>query len=76
MNKGRRSQLDLAIEKLNEAKKIIEDCYSEEESGRDNLPESLADSEQYQKMDDACNAMEDAIDGIDEVINSLEEAKQ
>ena len=75
MNNARRKRLDEAIELLNQAKEIIEDCASEEEEYRDNMPENLQSSEKYENADSACDNLNSAMDSIDEIISNIEEAQ-
>ena len=75
MNNARRKRLDEAIEFLNQAKEIIEDCASEEEEYRDNMPENLQSSEKYENADSACDNLNSAMDSIDEIISNIEEAQ-
>ena len=47
----------------------------EENDFLDNAPENLAESERYEKSQNAIDYLTDAIDNIDEAIGSLEEAQ-
>lgn len=86
MNNSRRRRLRLAIEKLRKdkpeietARNILEDILSEEEDARDNIPESLQDSDRYQVCEESCDLLEQAIDvlgdeedtDIEDVLNTL-----
>lgn len=75
MNKQRRKQLEGVISKIEEAKEVLENLKDEEEDYRDNFPENLVTSEKYEKaetavfcMEEAAQALEDAIDQINEAI--------
>lgn len=75
MNKQRRRELSQVIAKIEEANEILENLKEEEEEYRDNFPENLLTSERYEKaesavtyMEDAVQALADAIDNINEVI--------
>lgn len=76
----------MAIEKLQKdkpdietARSILEDILSEEEDARDNIPESLQDSDRYQVCEESCDLLEQAIDelgdeedtDIGDVLNTL-----
>jgi molecular chaperone GrpE (heat shock protein) len=76
MNKERRKQLAKAQEMLEDAKSIIEDCLSDEEDYRDNMPENLQGSEKYDIADSACYNMESVIDSIDSAVSCVEEAQE
>lgn len=71
MNKVRRKMVDEIIEQLQELQTEIESVMCEEEEYRDNIPENLQGSERYEKADEACSAMQDAIDGLEDVIDNL-----
>lgn len=86
LNNSRRRRLRLAIEKLQKdkpdietARSILEDILSEEEDARDNIPESLQDSDRYQVCEESCDLLEQAIDelgdeedtDIGDVLNTL-----
>lgn len=76
----------MAIEKLQKdkpdietARSILEDILSEEEDARDNIPESLQDSDRYQVCEESCDLLEQAIEelgdeedtDIGDVLNTL-----
>ena len=73
MNKGRRAELDKAIELLTTAGEIIVRCAEEEREYYDNMAENLQGSERGQKADEAAGALE-GVD-IDSIIGEIEEAK-
>ena len=75
MNKMRRKRLDEAIELLNQAKDIIDECESEEEEYKDNMPENMQNSERYENADNACDNLMSASESIDDIISSIEEAQ-
>ncbi len=74
MNKQRRIQLQKAIELLEQASGIIEDCNSEETEYYDNMPESLQNGQKGELSNNATASMEEAYQGIEEVISNIEEA--
>ena len=59
------------VEALESIKSDVEDIQSEEEEARDNMPESLQDSERYEKADAACENLADAVDTLDEILDDL-----
>lgn len=70
----------MAIEKLRKdkpeietARNIMEDILSEEEDARDNIPESLQDSDRYQVCEESCDLLEQAIDALDEEDTDIED---
>lgn len=76
MNKARRAELNRIINTLTDLKYEIESVKDDEESARDNLPESLRDSERYEQMDCAVNAMDEAYSYIEDAISNLEDAME
>ena len=41
---------------------------------RDNIPENMQESERYEKADEACANLSEAVDNLEEVISSIEAA--
>lgn len=74
MNKIRRKSLQSIIDQLEELKGSLEDLQAEEEEYRDNIPGSMQESERYEKADEACGNLSDAVDNLEEVISSIEAA--
>lgn len=74
MNNTRRKTIRVIIGILNDTRNALDDVFDEEETYRDNMPENLQGSERYEKADEACDNLSDAVDGLDEVISSLEAA--
>ena len=72
MNANRRKNLDEVLTRIDElarmAESIREDVemiLEEEQDAFDNLPESLQDSERGERMQEAIDALENALDGLD-----------
>ena len=74
MNKLRRKRLSEIAAKIEELKADLESIQEDEEEARDNMPESLQDSERYEAMDEACGNLGCAIDSLDEALEAIEEA--
>ena len=79
MNAKRRKNISQAIAfinyakgKLEEAKDILETCAGEEEEYRDNMPESLQESEKAEKADEAVSNLEESTSTIEEVVDELD----
>ena len=75
MNNERRQKIKKVIESLQKHQQNIESIMEEENDFLDNAPENLAESERYEKSQNAIDYLTDAIDNIDEAIGSLEEAQ-
>lgn len=83
MNKNRRKQIascadavDKIISALEPICDALEGLLSEEQDCMDNTPESLQGCVRYESMQEACDALEDAIGSVGEAIDSLESAKE
>ena len=74
MNKQRRKELGKLIDQLEEVKSKIETIKGEEEMAYDNMPESLQDGDNGQRMQDAIDALDYALDGFDGIIDNLQDA--
>jgi len=74
MNKIRRKSLQAIIDQLEELKGSLEDLLAEEEEYRDNIPENMQESERYEKADEACGNLSDAVDDLEETISSIKAA--
>ena len=73
MNNVRRKNIEKVIGMISDARSLLEELMSEEEEYRDNMPENLQGSERYEKADEACYAMEEAIGNMEDIESSLEE---
>lgn len=69
MNKQRRLNLKEASSYLEKALQIVSRAKDEEQDSLDNLPENLQDS-------DRCTIMENAIDALEDAINNIEQASE
>ena len=74
MNDKRRKTLARAEELLNTALNLVTNVMDEEQDSRDNLPESLEDSNRAVKMDEAIDALDDAVTQIGEALDSIGKA--
>ncbi len=73
MNKQRREQIKEIVDKLTDCHDRLEEVKYEEEECRDNIPENLQNTSNYQNSEDADEKMDSALDSIQEAIDSLEE---
>ena len=60
MNNSRRKELEKAVNLLEEAQSIIEDCRDEEQDYLDNMPENLQYSEKHDMAEEVVNNLESA----------------
>ena len=74
MNRIRRKEIQEVISKIEELYETVENIKSDEEDYRDNIPENLQNSARYDKADDACLMLEEAMDNLSEAMANLEEA--
>lgn len=76
MNKARRKKIQDTADQLEVLKSTLEDLQGEEEVYRDNIPENLQGSERYEKADEACDTLGDAVSALEDVISSLSELSE
>ncbi len=81
MNKERRKEIDAArtliteaaeemkgpLDKLANARDILEQAKSDEEDYKGNMPENMQSGEKGERADSAINALEEAISAIEEI---------
>lgn len=76
MNNKKRQRLYEAGSHLETALFIINEVLSDEQDCLCNIPENLECSEHYEKIENAVDNLEDAVDGIEGVKELLSEASQ
>lgn len=76
MNNARRKELEKALEKIGEAKDIIQNVLDEEQEAFDNMPESFQTGERGEKMTDAIYEMDNAISNLEDVECAIENAME
>ena len=76
MNKVRRKKLDELYGKIEELRQDLEAIFDEETEARDNIPESLMETDRYQVADEACDNLEYALDNMQEALDSIESAME
>lgn len=76
MNNARRNKMRRIIEHLNAIEPTLQSILDDEQNARDNLPESQEDSDRASSMDEAIEALEEAMDYVDfsDLISALENA--
>ena len=76
MNKARRKELSRAVELMEEARDIIDNCIVDEQEYLENMPENLQYSEKHDIAEAAVEAMERAIESVEDAISNAEEASE
>lgn len=76
MNNTRRKQLQAIYTKLEELKEELETVTADEEEARDNIPESLWSSDRYEKAEEACSNLTEAVDYLGNVLEYIETAME
>lgn len=71
MNKHRRAIIFEHIQQLETIKGSLNNLCSIEEAAFENLPESLQQAPQGEKISDALSALEDALSNVDDAIELL-----
>lgn len=74
MNSNRRQKISSAKTLLTQAVEIVSFVYDEEQDVLDNVPENLQSSERYEKIENACSALENAQENIEAAIEQLNDA--
>ena len=74
MNGTRRKQIRQALDLLEQARNILNQCMEEEQDYVDSMPENLQNSDRYYAAEESISNLEDAIDNIDEAVSNAEEA--
>lgn len=76
MNKPTRKQLQTIIDKLESLKWELEEISETEQEKLDNIPENLQGSERYERAEEICGYLEDALYSFEELIEHITEAKE
>lgn len=76
MNDQRRKELQKALDKIAEAKEIIEGAKLDEEESKDRMPESFQEGAKGEKMDTAIEHMDEAITYCDEIVSEINSAME
>ena len=81
MNNKKRKRLSKALEYLEQVESLLEQAEQiisvvsdEEQDSLDNMPESFADTDRFQNIEDAAGHLDDALESLYDVINSVQEA--
>ena len=74
MNRERRKNLQSIIDQLEELQGSLEDLLEEEEVYRDNIPENMQGSERYERAEEACDNLSEAVSSLEDTIYSIEAA--
>lgn len=74
MNKERRKSLREIQSKLESLGQDLEALKDEEEEDRDNMPENLQESDRYQRADEVCDLLQEALESMDNAYQQIEEA--
>ena len=74
MNKERRKSLREIQSKLERLGEDLEALKEEEEEYGDNMPENLQESERYQRADEVCDLLQEALENLDNAYQQIEEA--
>ena len=72
MDNKRRERLKTASCLIDRAYTIIESVLDREQECVDNYPESFQDTDKYEKMEAAVEALEEAVDSLDDVRDQIQ----
>ena len=73
MNKARRDQIRMVIQKINNEVQVLEAILYDEQEAYDNMPEGLKESERGINSMDAQESIESAMTNLEEASACLEE---
>lgn len=76
MNKENRSELNKAIDLINEAKAIIESVKDGEQDKFDNLSEGLQQTENGQKFEEIVSVLDDALNELESACDNINQAAE
>lgn len=76
MNKRRRALLESANNLLGQVEAIVQRVADQESDSMDNMPEGLQSSDQYEKMEQALENLESALEYIGDARKCLEDASE
>ncbi len=71
MNKVRRKNLQSVYDRLEGLKERLEELQGEEEECCDNIPENMRASERYERSDNACYCIDEAVRQLDEAMDNI-----
>ena len=74
MNEKRRESLRAAVSLLDRAETLVNTVCDQESDVLDNYPENLQGSERFEKMEDAVDSLNDALESIGEAKDRIEAA--
>ena len=74
MNRDRRKRINELYQTLSEAADTLQTILDEEEEYRDNIPDNLHGSERYERAEESCNNLDNALYSLNEVFDYLLEA--
>ena len=75
MNADRRKTLTAIEAQITNLRDRLDELMNEEQDAFDNMPESLADGERGQAMEEAIQAMEEALSSLEDACSSIQEAR-
>ena len=76
MNKIRRKALANIVDQLEAIKAELEEVLEQEEEARDNIPESMQETERYERAEEACDNLESAVYSFEELLEYISNATE
>lgn len=74
MNRERRKALQAIVDQLETPQMQLEEIQTEEEEYRDNIPENFQGGERYERTEEICESLSDAVSSLEDATSSIEEA--
>lgn len=76
MNRIRRKELQDILDQMAQLRDRLESVMDEEQEAYDNLPESIQDGEQGERMSNAIDCMDTALSSMEEIEEALTDAQE
>ena len=76
MNKDRRTELEQAVDLLQQVIEIINTCAEEEQASADNMPDNLQSSQAHERIEESADQLTEAVDTCNELSETLLELIQ
>ena len=76
MNKQRKKALQDVQDRLDQIREDLETLTNEEEEYRDNIPENHQGSERFERAEEVCGLLTDALDSLDSALENIEQAAE
>ena len=74
MNRERRKALQAIVDQPETLQMQLEETQTDEKEYLDNIPENIQSSERYERTEEICESLSDAVSSLEDATSSIEEA--